>query len=130
MRPDELLLQRIKARLPELEELHIEVTSHWKEEDAVYRYYHGSFKVYSIQDCIKQIVALFQELGDGSKLNGDFPKIIEAGTDIKFDYAHNSEWDKYPFEHMRDEARPSQSLAESLLRFNSGQHKTHSRELL
>jgi hypothetical protein len=61
-----------------LEELHIEVTSHWEEGDAVYRYYHGSFKVYSIQDCIKQIVALFQELGDGSKLNGDFPKIIEA----------------------------------------------------
>jgi hypothetical protein len=52
---------------------------------------------------------MLQELGDELELNGDFLNIIEAGTDIKFDYAHNSEWDKYPFEHMRDEARPSQA---------------------
>ena len=101
MRPDELLLQRIKARLPELEEVHIEVTSHWEEEDAVYRYYHGSFKVYAIQDCTKRIVAMLQELGDGLELNRDFLDIIEAGTDIKFEHAHNAEWDKYTLPQLQ-----------------------------
>jgi hypothetical protein len=86
MRPDEVLLQRIKARLPELEELHKEVTSHWKEEDAVYRYYHGRFKVYAIQGCTKRIVAMLQELGDGLELNRDFLDIIKDGTDIKFEH--------------------------------------------
>jgi len=89
----------LKARLPELEELHKEVTSHREEEDAVYGYYHGSFKVYSIQDCTNEMVALFQELGDG--LNGDFLNMIEAGTDIKFEHAHNAEWDKYTFPRLQ-----------------------------
>jgi hypothetical protein len=68
--------EKIKVRLPELEELLKEVTSHWEEEDAVHRYYHGSFKVYAIQDCAKRIVAMFEALGDGLELNGDFLSIL------------------------------------------------------
>jgi len=101
MRPDEVLLQGIKAHLPELEELHKEVTSHWEEEDAVYRCYHGSFKVYATRGCTKRTVAMLQELGDGLELNRDFLDIIEAGTDIKFEHAHNAEWDKHTLPQLQ-----------------------------
>ena len=39
------LLAAIKARLPELERLLEEVSSHWGYEDPVYRFYYQSFKV-------------------------------------------------------------------------------------
>src|SRR5438445_10480854 len=39
-----------KARLPELEKLLEEVSSHWHAEDGFYRFYHQSFKVYGLQE--------------------------------------------------------------------------------
>jgi hypothetical protein len=41
------LLGRIKAKLPELEQLR------WAEEDGVYRFYHQSFKAFYLQDQIR-----------------------------------------------------------------------------
>jgi hypothetical protein len=42
------LLNAIKARLPELEALLEKVSSHWHAEDSFYRFYHQSWKVYSL----------------------------------------------------------------------------------
>ncbi len=41
------------------------------------------------------------ELGDGLKLNRGFLDIIEAGTDIKFEHAHNAKWDKYTLPELQ-----------------------------
>src|SRR5438093_9159846 len=38
------LLQNIKERMPQLEALLADVEDHWGLEDAVYRFYHQSFK--------------------------------------------------------------------------------------
>jgi hypothetical protein len=105
MRPDEALLQRIKSRLPELEELYKRhVTDRRAEEEAVYRYYHRSFKVYAIQDHTEAILGGFEELGahlqiEGSgfvevnlELNSDFLNIVRAGTGIVFERSHNLGW--------------------------------------
>ena len=46
---DNQLLAKIKARLPELERLLEEVSSHWGCEDPVYRFYYQSFKVIQVR---------------------------------------------------------------------------------
>ena len=51
------LLANIKTKLPELETLLEEVSSHWVYEDSVYRFYHHSFKVYLI--CAEEEPFLF-----------------------------------------------------------------------
>lgn len=43
------LLNSAKARLPRLQKLLAEVSSHWGYEDPIYRFYHHSFKVYGVQ---------------------------------------------------------------------------------
>ena len=55
------LLLRIKARLPELEEL--ARTLEKAEENGVYRFYHGSFKVFYLQRPVKKAFALIEEIG-------------------------------------------------------------------
>lgn len=44
------LLMRIKARLPQLEELLAQIEDKSGEEDRVHRFYHQSFKVFELQE--------------------------------------------------------------------------------
>jgi hypothetical protein len=85
----EKLLQLIKSKLPQLEELWQEhVSDDLAEEDAVYRYYHHSFKIYWIQEHTNAIVAFFEELarelgkeiGRDTGLNEKFISIVRSGT--------------------------------------------------
>jgi hypothetical protein len=55
-RIDKKLLDNIKENLPKLVELMEEMSSHWFYEDPIYRFYHQSFKVYSLQEETKKIV--------------------------------------------------------------------------
>lgn len=49
-RPEvQVLFQNLHAHLPELETLLVQCSNHWGYEDPIYRYYHHSFKVYSLQ---------------------------------------------------------------------------------
>lgn len=93
----EALLQRVKSRLPELQDLYDTVTGHWAEEDHVYRYYHHSFKVYWIQSLTQQMVKVLTEIGsdENLQLNPRFRRIISAGTGIQFSLDHNSNWDEH-----------------------------------
>lgn len=45
-----LLLERLKLRKGDLEKMLAAMSGHWTYEDHFYRYYHGSFKVYSTQN--------------------------------------------------------------------------------
>ncbi|MCI0445472.1 hypothetical protein L0152_19945 [bacterium] len=89
-----ILLNNIKAKLPELQALLAEVMDKWCYEDMIYRFYHHSFKVYWIQQTTQGIVQMLQSLAPaGTTLNRDFLEIINAGASGKqFQAQHNANW--------------------------------------
>jgi hypothetical protein len=96
------LLHRIKARLPELEQVWEEhVADHWAEEDMVYRYYHQSYKVYGIQTDTEAIVTILREVGHPRALNSEFLAIIQAGTGKKFRASHNRRWNAHTLPQLQ-----------------------------
>jgi hypothetical protein len=88
-----LLLQRLKERKPQLEQMLQTLSGHWTYEDHFYRYYHGSFKAYAVQATTEDAVKLLRALLPERKLNLVFERIICEGTGKQFDTQHNKEWD-------------------------------------
>src|SRR6266849_5646150 len=86
------LLTSIKGTLDRLQKLLDECRSHWQYEDPVYRFYHRSFKVYSVQRLTESIVAALQALRPESTLNEDFMQIVSDGTGKTFSTAVNRDW--------------------------------------
>jgi hypothetical protein len=86
------LFLRIKAALPELEEVARELEE--AEEDGVYRFYHGSFKVFYLQDPVKKAFELIKKIGgeDDPPLF-DYSRIVEVGTARGFRLETNDNWD-------------------------------------
>ena len=72
------LLQRIKTALPQLEALY-EGLDH-EYEDRVYRFYHGSDKVYVLQVGTLKIAEALQGLLPSRPLNEAFSRILKEGT--------------------------------------------------
>jgi hypothetical protein len=72
------LLKRIKAALPQLEALSEDLDHQY--EDRIYRYYHGSFKVYALQTATLKIVEALKGLCPGRPLNESFSLILKEGT--------------------------------------------------
>jgi len=89
---DQLLLDAIKANLPELERLLVPFQSLY--EDGIYRFYHHSFKVYQLQDCTSRAVEIFKSIGQatGSVLCEWFQQIVVGGTAISWNPDHNKDW--------------------------------------
>jgi len=89
---DQLLLDTIKANLPELERLLL--TFQFTYEDGIYRFYHHSFKVYHLQDCTARAVEIFKSIGQatGSLLCEWFELIVAAGTAVTWNPEHNKDW--------------------------------------
>jgi hypothetical protein len=87
------LLLRIKARPPELEEL--SRTLEKAEEDGVYRFYHGSYKVFYLQRPVKKAFALIKEIGgEADPPHFGYARIVEAGTAHDFQEERtNANWD-------------------------------------
>ena len=92
-----VLLENIRNNLPVLKELLEEVSSNWDYEDPVYRFYHQSFKVYSLQAQTQKIVSELRKLTpSGEKLCGEFETIISEGASgKKFEPSHNEDWLKH-----------------------------------
>jgi hypothetical protein len=86
------LLARMKERLPEARRLLSEAQDHWGGEDGVYRFYHGSFKVYHLQDLTKKILDFLGQLGQVE--NEIFLKICREGTSRVWNHSHNRRWMK------------------------------------
>jgi len=61
-------------------------------EDAIYRLYHGSFKVYALERMTLDIVDALVALAPERPLNADFRCIIVAGTGKVFALEHNERW--------------------------------------
>ena len=90
---DNQLLSAIKTKLPELEMLLEEVSSHWGYEDPVYRFYYQSFKVYGLQHTTMRIVNALRDLApEGQQLCKEFEEIIKGGSGKKFEPEHNKNW--------------------------------------
>jgi hypothetical protein len=92
---EETLLHNIKAQMPDLRTLLETCDGHWGSEDLVYRFYHQSFKVYSIRDLTEQIVTALKGLLPDRLLDAWFMKIVEEGTGRSFEPSHNKDWPVY-----------------------------------
>jgi hypothetical protein len=88
-----LLLANIKANLPTLHELQTYCRN--TGDDGIYRFYHGSFKVYwRLQPLTLHLVEMFRKLSphEIKTLDELFEEIISAGTGQTFDLSHNENW--------------------------------------
>lgn len=92
---DQKLLDAIKARLAELEQLRLQFTVMY--EDRVYRFYHSSLKVYSLQDTTLRAVEIFRSIAEATdnKLCEWFEQIVAEGTGKKFEMKHNASWPQH-----------------------------------
>jgi len=90
--PEESLLASLRRERENLEKLLAKNSDHWGFEDPVYRFYHQSFKVYSLQQQTKAIVEKLQALAPDRPLNPCFVQIVEAGTEKQFKVEDNARW--------------------------------------
>jgi len=92
LQKDQILLEAIKAHLPELESLLFQFRSDY--EDRMYRFYYQSFKVYGLQESTMEAVDLFKRIGavNESKLCNWFEDIVAEGTGADFKIDHNQNW--------------------------------------
>jgi len=92
---DQKLLDAIKAHLPELERLLSVMPCLY--EDGIYRFYHQSFKVYSLQDYTLKAAELFKSIGRevDKSLCKWFEEIVTNGTGTKFEMEHNENWKQH-----------------------------------
>jgi hypothetical protein len=64
------------------------------EEDGVYRFYHGSNKVFFLQDPVKEAFTLIKEIGgESDPPNFEYARIVEAGTAHQFSETTNENWE-------------------------------------
>ena len=93
----DVVLRNLKKQMPKLESILKQVEDHWGYEDKVYRYYHGSFKLYYLQDLTLSIWKVLKSVSPHKNkhdMNEDFLRIICEGGGHKFDISHNKEWSK------------------------------------
>jgi hypothetical protein len=89
---EQRLLANMKMQLPALETLMARACSEWEYEDFVYRFYHQSFKVFTVQSMTLTIVEALRNLLPDVPLNPWFQSIIDEGTGHTFDAAMNAAW--------------------------------------
>lgn len=87
------LLANLRQQAPALRELLERISGHWFYEDGVYRFYHGSFKVFNLQEDTRQIVdALTRAAPEDRALCSLFLEIVKAGTGREFKIEDNQHW--------------------------------------
>ena len=98
-RPEVLeLWARLTSALPALEKLLASEAGPRGYEDALYRFYHQSFKVYAApQHATESIVRVLSELAPDRTLNAWFLQIVRDGTGKDWEPSHNERW----LEHTR-----------------------------
>ena len=74
------LFKSLKDKLNILEKLLETCSNHWGYEDPLYRFYHQSYKAYSLQAKTMEIVAALQSLFPDTSLNDWFSQIVQEGT--------------------------------------------------
>lgn len=111
MKLNNTLLKNIKKHLPELEVILNTVNKDYTYGDMVYRFYHGSLKVYGVQEITLEIAKALRDIApegtsfvsarEGGVLtnpqnfNFQFEEIFQEGTGKKFCNKHNKKWNKH-----------------------------------
>lgn len=89
------LLENIKNNLPKLEEFLNGIKEDDIYGDLVYRFYHGSFKVFWIQGVTEKIVKVLKELAPEECIFSEsFQEILKDGTGKVFKSEFNENWGK------------------------------------
>jgi hypothetical protein len=92
-RLESILLRNMRQHEPELRRVLEEATSESCYEDGIYRYYHGSFKVFWLQNSTKLMVdALAAISPEGRPFCSLFGEIIRQGTGREFSPEDNQNW--------------------------------------
>jgi hypothetical protein len=86
------LFASLRASVKKLQALLDLVNGRWVYEYAVYRLYHQSFKVYSVQTATIEMLAALQALAPDRALNEMFKTIVKDGTGITFVAEHKKRW--------------------------------------
>jgi hypothetical protein len=86
------LLRRMREDHTQLQALLESSSDHWGFEDPIYRFYHQSFKVFSLQDRTEAIVRQIVSLLPGRPLDPTFVDIVREGTGRTFTLADNERW--------------------------------------
>jgi hypothetical protein len=86
------LRMNLRERSTELNDLWKSVNDHWGYEDAIYRFYSQSFKVYGVQQVTNKVVETLQSLLPGRALHRWFMQIVQDGTGKEFTVADNQRW--------------------------------------
>ena len=86
------LLNAIKQRKTELEQMLERASDDRLYEDGIYRFYHQSFKVFGLQMTTEAIVEVLRSLLPGRTLNCWFSRIIAEGTGKEFEMEMNARW--------------------------------------
>jgi hypothetical protein len=87
------LLVRIKAKLPQLEELLAQIEDRSGEEDGVYRFYHQSLKVFDLQKLTMAGLKLIEEIGgETDPPHPWYCQIVKEGTGHQFELSMNDDW--------------------------------------
>lgn len=86
------LLGALQSRRDELKMRLEESSNEWGFEDPIYRFYHQSFKLYSLQGETHAIVRLLASLAPDRTLNPWFLQIVEEGTGKQFTPKDNADW--------------------------------------
>jgi len=87
------LLAGIRQHMTELRAMLERVSGHWGYEDGMYRFYHGSFKVYGLQEMTVAMVACLEKAAPAGKgLCEDFRAVVGLGTGKVFSYEVNKRW--------------------------------------
>ncbi len=84
------LFRNLKANAVALERLLKRCND--ERTDAIYRFYHQSFKVYALQELTLEIVAALRALAPNRPLNEWFVRIIAEGTGKTFSMKDNARW--------------------------------------
>jgi len=83
---------RLRDSLPAMRELAKRCRGHWTYEDGIYRFYHGSFKVYHLQEATLEIVGVLKDLAPSRRLDSTFLEIVGEGTGKTFKPSDNARW--------------------------------------
>ena len=86
------LLESLKRRQDALAKALAACSDHWGYEDPIYRFYHQSFKVYTLQADTEAIVLELGKLLPEQPLNDWFREIVRQGTGKHFTMEDNARW--------------------------------------
>lgn len=90
---EQVLFTNIKHNLEQLTKLLDKINAYWGYEDLIYRFYHRSYKVYSVQKLNEEIIQNFRSLlPERKKLATFFEQLIAKSPKIRFELHHNQDW--------------------------------------